>query len=303
MSNAIDLVIPYVTNSDPEWKKIFDEYNRKENGTKIDVESNGNRRFSADDILFKYVIRGIAKNLPFINKLHLLVMQDSQVPKWINRDNVHIVYHKDFIPSEYLPLFNSSAIEMFLKNIPDLSEHFIYTNDDFWFNQPLKESDFFTANGTPLTEWYVNKVKTDAHQPTWYYTFLNADRTVSKDLKSTVYYQPSHRPASFKKSILEEVYNKYEKEIKDSITRFRKNNNINQYIYTDYMIRNNLCCKKSIKYSMYNSQTHIQRIIRFFTESTVPIMVWNSTDENDEKVNNDLMLHLMIKFPKCKYEN
>ncbi|MBO7078188.1 MAG: hypothetical protein J6W64_00065 [Bacilli bacterium] len=36
------------------------------------------------------------------------------MPKWLNRDHpkLRIVYHKDFIPNDLLPMFNGPAIEM-----------------------------------------------------------------------------------------------------------------------------------------------------------------------------------------------
>jgi hypothetical protein len=47
-----------------------------------------------------------------------------------------------------LPTFNSGAIEMNLHHIPDLSEKFIYFNDDFFVTKKLSPDYFFT-NGLP----------------------------------------------------------------------------------------------------------------------------------------------------------
>ncbi len=41
-----------------------------------------------------------------------------------------IITHKDIIPEIYLPTFNSLCIELYLYNIPNLSNNFIYFNDD-----------------------------------------------------------------------------------------------------------------------------------------------------------------------------
>ena len=65
----------------------------------------------------KYVMRGISENMPFIDKIILIVSDHHQVPKWINTDFVKVVYHKDFIPSKYLPTFNSRTIELCRKLI------------------------------------------------------------------------------------------------------------------------------------------------------------------------------------------
>lgn len=90
----IDIVLPFVNGLDPEWQKIHSQY-------RDDIDYT---RFDGHDIL-KYVFRSIDRYVPWINTVHLLVMQDSQVPEWIDRDKVHIVYHKDFIPEQHLPIF------------------------------------------------------------------------------------------------------------------------------------------------------------------------------------------------------
>ena len=136
LNTKIDIVVPYVNGNDPEWLKIYEKY------TNDDDIHNKAVRFDGNDIL-KYVFRSIELYLPWINNIHLLVMMDSQVPEWVNREEIHIVYHNDFIPEHLLPVFNSTAIEMFLWDIPDLSEQFIYINDDMIFNQLLRPDDFF----------------------------------------------------------------------------------------------------------------------------------------------------------------
>ena len=74
-------------------------------------------------------------------------MQETQIPKWINRDNVKIIYHKDFIPESKLPCFSSCLIETYMTNIQDLSEYFLYGNDDQ-----------FIINNTNRTYWFTNGI-------------------------------------------------------------------------------------------------------------------------------------------------
>ena len=124
--NKIDLIFPYVDNNDPEWQKLYNENvvkHTSDEGKEWYANSVGAIRFSQNDML-KYLFRGIEKYAPWVNRVHMIVQSDSQIPDWINRDEVNIIYHKDFIPEEYLPTFNSCTIEMFLHNIKDLSEHY-----------------------------------------------------------------------------------------------------------------------------------------------------------------------------------
>lgn len=133
----MDYVFPYVDCSDPVW---IEQYRQANNCISMDES-----RFRPFGTL-KYVFRGIAKNMPFIDRVVLIVSTLSQVPDWINRDAVRIVTHDEFMPAEHLPTFSSSAIESDMWRIDGLSERFIYGNDDFFPLKPLHESDFFDGN-------------------------------------------------------------------------------------------------------------------------------------------------------------
>ena len=84
----MDIVITYVNGLDPVWQK---EYEKHTNTPILE------KRFR-DWGTLKYLFRGIERNMPFIRKVHLVVSGDSQVPEWINRNEVNVVLHKDIIP-------------------------------------------------------------------------------------------------------------------------------------------------------------------------------------------------------------
>ena len=108
----IDYVFPWVNDTDKVWRKVFTDYCKKR-GAMWRVIQLENERFR-DWGLLKFLLRSIAKNMPWIRKLHLIVSNIEQVPQWINKMGVNIVLHEQFIPSRFLPTFNSTAIEMFL---------------------------------------------------------------------------------------------------------------------------------------------------------------------------------------------
>lgn len=62
---------------------------------------------------------------------------------------MRIVKHEDFIPKEFLPVFNSTAIEVHLHRIPGLSDNFVYFNDDMYLMKHCKPTDFF-RKGKPV---------------------------------------------------------------------------------------------------------------------------------------------------------
>ncbi|OHS92722.1 hypothetical protein TRFO_40939 [Tritrichomonas foetus] len=69
-----------------------------------------------------------------------------------------MISHEEIFPSEVkLPSFNSNAIEFSIGNIPGLSEHFIYANDDMFFGRPLIINDFFNEDGIPIIPYRKRK--------------------------------------------------------------------------------------------------------------------------------------------------
>lgn len=79
---------------------------------------------------------------PWINKI--FIVTDNQIPDWLdtNHPKIRIIDHKEIMPEECLPCFNSNAIETCIDNITELSEYFLYANDDMFFSSPVKPDDF-----------------------------------------------------------------------------------------------------------------------------------------------------------------
>lgn len=84
-------------------------------------------------------------------------------PDWLDDANpkLHLVSHKDYISSQYLPLFSSNSIEVPICRIPNLSEHFVYFNDDCFLTAASPRSVFFDANGLPKDSAIQNIISCD----------------------------------------------------------------------------------------------------------------------------------------------
>ena len=134
----MDLVLAYVDGNDPQWQADYAAF----------VGGKPLQKRFRDWGTLPYLLRGIQRNLPFIERVFLVVARESQVPAWLDPETVRVVLHRDFIPEEYLPLFNASSLELFLPRIPDLGERFLYFNDDIFPLLPLQEDDFF-VDGKP----------------------------------------------------------------------------------------------------------------------------------------------------------
>jgi len=142
----IDLVYLWVDGNDPEWQaKRRPFFGNTEENTEINCKG----RYVNNNEL-KYSLRSVEKHAPWIRKI--FIVTDNQTPDWLDVTNpkIKIVDHKDIMPEECLPCFNSSVIEYFLHKIPDLSEHFLFANDDMFFNADLQPDFFFENTGFPV---------------------------------------------------------------------------------------------------------------------------------------------------------
>ncbi len=146
----IDFVIPWVDGNDPEWRAERSKY--------VAPGESDNRevRFRDWDNL-RYWFRGVEKYAPFVRKIFFVTW--GHLPEWLDTSNpkLVIVDHKDYIPEEYLPTFNANTIELNFHRIKDLSEHFVYFNDDMFVVSPTKPEDYF-RNGMPLDIFSLNTV-------------------------------------------------------------------------------------------------------------------------------------------------
>jgi hypothetical protein len=113
---------------------------------------SNNRRLSNNNEL-KYSLRSVELNAQWVNKIYIL-MNKNKMPSWIKpTDKIIILEHTDTFPSKkYLPNINSNAIESTIVNIPGLSEHYIYFNDDVFLGKKTKYTDFFTPDGKAIID-------------------------------------------------------------------------------------------------------------------------------------------------------
>lgn len=228
----MDIVITYVNGGDPLWRE---DYART-----LDVPPLTKRY--RDMGTLRFLFRGIESYVSGVDKVHLLVSRDSQVPIWVDRSAVHVVEHAGFIPGEYLPTFNSTAIEMFLHRVPGLGERFLYFNDDFFPVGHLSEQDFFPG-GRPCTGFSRRLLS-----PTDYLKRCRRSDSLSRKIlglgPSPFFIRPQHNCSPMLRSVNEEVFGRGRDEILSSITPLRDPRNINQYVFLDYMLHGGIAVSR-----------------------------------------------------------
>lgn len=263
----IDFVVLWLDANDPKWQKDYAAYSPQ---SKIGKESV---RFRDHDT-FMYWFRAVETYAPWVHKVFLVT--NGKFPDWINKDcpKLRLVEHADYIPHEYLPTFNSGVIENFLNRISDLSEHFVYFNDDFYLNAPVKP-DYYFKNGLPcdnnketcfnvpiytkkdrfgitismlmsigIINRHFNRWETVLQSPRKWFGFhlgIKGILTSCMLAKQRLFvgFTNYHIEQAFLKSIFDEVWKKETDFMNESCTRFRSEQSVYQYIFRYWQFASN----------------------------------------------------------------
>ena len=240
----MDAVITYVNGADPAWQADF----LAATGTPPDLA----KRYR-DWGTLKYLVRGIRKFMPFIDKVFLVVARESQVPEW-GVGELNVVLHKDIIPPQFLPTFNSTTIEMFLYRIPGLDEQFIYFNDDIFPLRPTS-ADVFFPDGKPAKKMTRHFFALNGYKK----QTLHSDRMARKAAgigHGLGFIRPQHSVTPLLKSACGEVMQKVGEDIASTLTRVRVPANLNQYVFSDYLFFTGRATNRRISQKHLSLATH-----------------------------------------------
>jgi hypothetical protein len=237
----IDIVYLWVDGSDPEWlarKNSFLGNKANANSEAISIAR------SADNDELKYALRSLEKYASWIRRI--FIVTDGQTPRWLNTQNakIQIIDISELLPKEALPCYNSVIIEHFLWKIPGLAEHFLYANDDMFFNSKINPDFFFTSDGFPV----VRLKRTWGSK--WFY-FLRE----KFNIHTNIYRKTIHRSAL----LIEEKFGKY--------VGGMPHHNIDAYCKSDYQAVAEKNFKSEIQATINHhirSEKDIQRIIYLY---------------------------------------
>lgn len=233
----IDYVVPMVFPTEKGWQdKWCERFN--EPASSINITPRW-RSFGTE----QHLVRCILKFLPWVRCIHILLADEEQVQPWMKEytkdkdSKVRLVFHRDFIPEEYLPCFNSSSIEMFLHRIPKLAEQFIYGNDDIYPIAPMAPEDFF-RNGVPCQHHDVMPYKKNPYILNIFMgTVMTGLNMVASDFGQSFddsFLYGGHITSSLLRSTCKTLFGKHKDEILASIHPSRSEHEMNQYIYSFY---------------------------------------------------------------------
>lgn len=303
ITQPIDVVITWVNNKDPNWIEKFEFY-KKEKINAISPIAVDNARFEEHGELY-YVIRSIQLYMPWVRNIFLVT--DNQKPEFELPKGVQIINHCQIIDKKFLPTFNSHVIEAHLHNISQLSEDFIYFNDDVFVARYLPKSHFFTGNN--ISSLFLNKRNLDdmlrkgVMTPTLS-ACLNSRKLLFKKYKKNVNIPLVHTYIPLKKSYFTFAWSHFNFEIHSFISnRFRSENDLNlatflvpwiMYFEQQSVLARDICYYFNIRsafsntnYNFLNIKKNNQSLPHSFCAND-----FLSQDDSSLKYKNNLVLFL-----------
>lgn len=219
----VDVVISWVDGNDLAHKQKIQPFLDPRARKSQDIA--GPTRFGSVGEIF-YCVASIYRFAPFVRKIFIITdNQNPDLDTFIHQNfpeskiQIEIVDHTVLFRAHenVLPIFNSRAIETCTYRIPDLSENYVYLNDDFFLVRPVKYEDWFRGESIVAYGhwrsiildrllWLIKPMK-NGHKPVG---FKDAMITSARKLnKKWRYFHLEHMPHPLKKSVLESFFTRH----------------------------------------------------------------------------------------------
>lgn len=223
VTEPIDVVISWVDGNDPVHQQKIKPYLEPKLRKSDDIA--GPTRYNSVGEVF-YCVSSVLRFAPFVRKIFIVTdNQNPHLEKFVQNNfsesNIpieiidHTIIFKGY--EKYLPVFNSRAVETCIYRIPDLSENYVYFNDDFFLIRPIQETDWFiedkiVAYGNwrnliiDRLLWLIKPMK-NGHKPVGFKDgMILAARKYGKKWR---YFHLDHIPHPLKKSVIAEYFTKH----------------------------------------------------------------------------------------------
>ncbi len=290
----IDLVYLWVDGSDENWVKTKAKMLSELKGISLNADSIDSCRFQDNNELL-YSLRSVEKNLPWIN--HIYIVTANQTPKWLNTENpkVTIISHNEIMDDFALPTFNACSIESYITKIPNLSEYFIYANDDMFFWNEASPELFFDENDNPIYQMGA-KILNKKYKHLYGNAIFKAHSLIKEKFNKTVGYFPHHGVDPYRKSYIDECINIFNKEF--DITRhnhFRDFSDLQRTIFAYYAI-----VEKNCKFEIPPKESYVEcrtKQLKLLKKLKFPLACINSGRKTKDKDVLEMKKILHEKFP------
>lgn len=225
----IDMVITWVDGADPIHQAKLADYLRHQGIER--PEAAHPTRFNQCGEL-EHCIYSVLRHAPWIRTIYLVT--DSQIPDFLQSQKpelisrVKIIDHRSIFKGyeRCLPTFNSISIETMLWRIPELSEQFIYMNDDCILIRPVHASDFFRDHKLIIRgEWKKLTHKKWSYRLKHFFHLrcksISEHRQVQENSAQLAGFQQHfltlpHAPFALRKSTFQKFFNQFPEKLREN---------------------------------------------------------------------------------------
>lgn len=308
VQEPVDIVYTWVDGSDPQWLERKSRAAGAVQEGEINVTAASASRYASRDEL-RYSLRSLQYYANWVN--HIYIVTDGQVPAWLNTDHpkITVVDHTEiFADPSVLPVFNSHAIESQLHHIPELSEQYIYCNDDLFFMRPVEPTLFYTGNG--MSRFFPSTAPLDIEPPSARdlpvlsaakrnraYMIKNHGRVVTNKFK--------HTPQPQLKSVLQAMEAEHpEMFAQVAASRFRhpEDYSIPSALYHFDAYARGKAINSRIRYAYMDiarpdAELYLQRLARRRNLDVLCLNDTHTTEEDSDRLDALLREFLDLRFP------
>jgi hypothetical protein len=329
---GVDFVVTWLDSNDPQWQASKAQY---ESG----VGTDSRRERYRDWDFLRFWFRGVEKFAPWVRKVFLVTC--GHKPQWLdlNHPRLRLIEHCQMMPKEYLPTFNSNAIELFLHKIPGISERFVYFNDDTLLIRKVKEKDFFYG-GLPRDMMALQPIIANKKNTVMPYLYLNNSMVIAKhfdkrtcmkrypwkffnpgyplqyfgyNLVETAFPQFTgfysvHGPMPFRRGMYEQLWNSEEELLMETAShKFRDQRDVSIYLFREWQKLSGLFKPKNLHkdFKYYELQNENTELLETISRQKKKIVCINdsSATMNFPRVQREIKDALTSILPdKSKYE-
>lgn len=145
MDIPIDAVYTYVDGKNDAWKNHYSDI--------VGIPLSDIRFTDHGELLFSLQL--LLMHCPWVRNVYIVHSGSCINTEMLtkienifinNRSNVIVIPQSDIMNG---PSFNSCAVESMLWKLPNISEYFLYLNDDMGFGRPVPKSSFIHVDGIP----------------------------------------------------------------------------------------------------------------------------------------------------------
>lgn len=235
MNDPIDVIFSWVESDETHRKKVaqYRETTLEDVGKAAD-----STRFASMGEIF-YSVGSVLRFAPFVRTIFIVTdQQDPHLEEFVAKyfpdstTKIKIIDHREIFRDyeQYLPVFNSRAIETMVWRIPNLSERAVYFCDDFFLLRPIDPEEWFVGDKIVIRNAKWKNTYID-HFLDWLTPGRSTKRFSMRGAmynaaqlagETRRYFRASHTPHPFLRSVFEKFYTEHPDAIINNIKhRFR----------------------------------------------------------------------------------